>query len=64
MKRLIVWVLVYIALLAILNIPTIAGSESGKELVHSVLEFSAVIMIANRIEEWIFKKDNEVSTHD
>lgn len=58
MKRLIVWALVYIALLAILNIPTIAGSKSGKELVHSVLEFSAVIMIANRIEEWIFKKDN------
>ena len=58
MKRLIVWVLVYIALLAILNIPTIAGSEPGKELVHSVLEFSAVIMIANRIEEWIFRKDN------
>ena len=58
MKRLIVWVLVYIALLAILNIPTIAGSESGKELVHGVLEFSAVIMLANRIEEWIFRKDN------
>lgn len=58
MKRLIVWVLVYIALLAVLKIPTIAGSEPGKELVHSVLEFSAVIMIANRIEEWIFKKDN------
>ena len=58
MKRLIVWVLAYIALLAILNIPTIAGSEPGKELVHSVLEFSAVIMIANRIEEWIFRKDN------
>lgn len=58
MKRLIVWVLVYIALLAILNIPTIAGSEPGKELVHSVLEFSAVIMFANRIEAWIFKKDN------
>lgn len=58
MKRLIVWVIVYIALLAILNIPTIAGSEPGKELVHSVLEFSTVIMIANRIEEWIFKKNN------
>ncbi len=58
MKRLIVWELVYVALIAILNIPTIAGSENGKELVHSVLEFSAVIMIANRIEEWIFKKDN------
>lgn len=58
MKRLIVWVIVYIALLAILNIPTIAGSEPGKELVHSVLEFSAVIMIANRIEEWTFNKDN------
>lgn len=58
MKRLIVWVLVYIALLAILNIPTIARSESGKELVHSVLEFSAVIMFANRIEAWIFRKDN------
>lgn len=58
MKRLIVWAIVYIALLAILNIPTIAGSEPGKELVHSVLEFSAVIMIANRIEEWIFKEDN------
>ena len=58
MKRLIVWVIIYIALLAILNIPTIAGSELGKELVNNVLEFSAVIMIANRIEEWIFKKDN------
>ena len=58
MKRLIVWVIVYIALLAILNIPTIVGSEPGKELVHSVLKFSTVIMIANRIEEWIFKKDN------
>lgn len=64
MKRLIVWVLVYIALLAILNIPTIAGSEPGKELVHSVLEFSAVIMFANRIEAWIFRRDSEVSTHD
>lgn len=58
MKRLIVWALVYIALLAILNIPTIAGSELEKELVHSVLEFSAVIMLANKIETWIFRKDN------
>jgi hypothetical protein len=32
MKRLIVWAFVYIELLAILNIPTIAGSEPGKRI--------------------------------